>query len=300
MGLKYHTIILVPHSRAKFRKWRVSQRLLFSALAAFLAVTGGALFVTWSYFTTPFSLDDLERLRSENDHLRDQERSYEENVRALQQQLAEYEDRTQQLAIVAGLDGLPNAQSRYPDAGPGAGGSHLAEGHATRYDLELLESRTEQLDDQLDAVADELEKTRRLIAATPSIMPVFGIFTSPYGYRKDPITGRRAFHNGVDISAQPGKPVFATADGIVTRAGRIGDLGRAVYVVHGYGISTRYGHLSKISVEPGDRVKRGDLLGYVGNSGRATGYHLHYEIREDNRATNPLAYILDGPKRHRS
>jgi murein DD-endopeptidase MepM/ murein hydrolase activator NlpD len=89
--------------------------------------------------------------------------------------------------------------------------------------------------------------------------------------------------------------VVATADGIVTRAGVIGSLGRAVYVSHGFGLSTRYGHLLKLAVEPGQRVQRGDVIGYVGNSGRSTGYHLHYEVREANKPVNPITYVHDLP-----
>jgi murein DD-endopeptidase MepM/ murein hydrolase activator NlpD len=88
--------------------------------------------------------------------------------------------------------------------------------------------------------------------------------------------------------------VLAAADGIVVQAERNGRLGKAVYLSHGYGLTTRYGHLSRFNVTPGQRVKRGDTIGYVGNTGRATGYHLHYEVRLDGRPVNPLGYILDG------
>ena len=85
----------------------------------------------------------------------------------------------------------------------------------------------------------------------------------------------------------------ASADGIVMRAGMIGGLGNAIYLAHGYGVTTRYGHMSKVEVRPGQRVKRGDIIGRVGNTGRSTGYHLHYEVRQDGQPVNPLVYILD-------
>jgi murein DD-endopeptidase MepM/ murein hydrolase activator NlpD len=97
----------------------------------------------------------------------------------------------------------------------------------------------------------------------------------------------------VDIAAAPGQPVRASADGIVVEAGEVNGLGRAVYVAHGFGVTTRYGHMSRIDVRPGQRVKRGDIVGRVGNTGRSTGYHLHYEVRVDGDPVNPLAYILD-------
>ena len=115
--------------------------------------------------------------------------------------------------------------------------------------------------------------------------------------RTDPIHGRRAFHQGLDISARPRTPVYAPADGLVLRAGRIGQLGNAVYVSHGYGLTTRFGHLASLDVEPGDRVRRGDVIGTVGNTGRSTGYHLHYEVHVDGKPVNPVAYLLDRPTR---
>jgi murein DD-endopeptidase MepM/ murein hydrolase activator NlpD len=145
----------------------------------------------------------------------------------------------------------------------------------------------------LAAVEDRLIERERWIAASPTISPVRGVLTSYYGNRTDPINGRPAFHKGVDISADPGKPVKAPADGIVVRAGRIGSYGRAVQLSHGYGVTTLYGHLHDLSVRPGQRIRRGDVVGTVGNSGRATGYHLHYEVRVNNDAQDPVQYMLD-------
>ena len=300
MGLKHHTIIFVPHSRARFRKWRITNRQLRVAVALLALITASAGFVTWSYFATSVNLDELARIKSENQRLRGVNDSFEQSVRELQSQLAEYEDRTKELAIVAGLDGLPaSASERQTGSETGAGGGTLNESHPGVADLDLLAERTRQLDAQLGLVDQQLQERSRWISSTPAVMPVKGVFTSRYGYRNDPLTGRRAYHNGVDISAPKGRPVIATADGVVTRAGNIGSLGRAVYVSHGFGVSTRYGHLSKVAVEPGTRVKRGDVIGYVGNTGRSSGYHLHYEVRQDNESTDPLAFILDLPRRNR-
>ena len=101
--------------------------------------------------------------------------------------------------------------------------------------------------------------------------------------------------SAIDIAAPPGKPVLATADGVVTQASDIGDgLGRAVSISHGFGMSTRYGHMSKVNVKQGQKVKRGDVVGFVGSTGRSTGYHLHYEVLQDGKQVDPLAFILDG------
>jgi murein DD-endopeptidase MepM/ murein hydrolase activator NlpD len=144
-----------------------------------------------------------------------------------------------------------------------------------------------------DGVGSKLGERVRWIASTPSIAPVRGIVTSGFGYRSDPLTHGPGTHQGVDIAAAPGQPVHASAEGIVVRAGETSGLGLAVYVAHAYGLSTRYGHMSEIDVRPGQHVRRGDVVGRVGNTGRSTGYHLHYEVRVDGEAVNPLGYLQD-------
>ena len=129
-------------------------------------------------------------------------------------------------------------------------------------------------------------------AHTPSIWPVTGIMWGGFGVRRNPFGGMSSeFHKGQDISAPFGTPVSATADGVVVVAGWQRGYGRVVYVDHGNGISTRYGHLSRLDVAVGQMIKRGALLGLVGSSGRSTGPHLHYEVRINGEPTNPLYYL---------
>jgi murein DD-endopeptidase MepM/ murein hydrolase activator NlpD len=289
MGLKYHTVIFVPHARARFRKWRITNRQLHGALAAFLVLLAGSIFTTWSALTTSIDRGELDQITRENQDLREINRSFEASINTLQKQLAEFEDQTRQLAIVAGVDGLG------PSPEPGIGGiSSPLDSEVTGTTLDQLDERAFGLSETLKAVSLNLAERQQLISSTPSIAPVKGVLTSRYGYRRDPITGNQAAHWAIDIAAAPGQPVLATADGVVVRADRIGGLGNAVYVAHGYGIITRYGHLSEIKVHAGDRVSQRDVLGLVGNSGRSTGYHLHYEVRVDGHPENPRAYILDG------
>lgn len=292
MPSQHHTIILVPHARARLRKWRVSNLQIALALGFLLLLTGAGLFISWAYFGTTLDTAELERLRNENQDLRQTNLTFEESIRRLETQLASYEERTRQLAIVAGLENLSEGFEA------GIGGDPFAIDPDTGgYDLISLESRAGSLAGRLDQVAENLEERFRWISSTPAIAPTRGLLASGFGYRRDPIHGGRAFHQGIDIAAAPGHPVRATGDGIVVRAGRIGGLGKAVYVSHGYGISSRYGHLSKIEVTPGQKVQRGDIVGRVGNTGRSTGYHLHYEVHVDGKAVDPRAYILDQPGR---
>lgn len=288
MHSKHYTLILVRNEGSRFRKWRMSllQVVAFGAIVGLCTVA--AVYSTWSAFSARVNRAELARLQDENETLRLTNQSFETRLDGLQSRLSDSEDRTRKLAIVAGLEnlgasseaGVGGTSAAAPESGPGAA-------------LAQVEGRSEYLSQALGQVEARLSENLRLISSTPSIAPVRGIYTSSYGYRRDPITGQRAYHSGVDISAQPGKPVKATADGVVTKTEQYGGLGRAVFVAHGFGVTTVYGHLSRVNVTPGQRIERGSIVGLVGNTGRSTGYHLHYEVQVNGEPTNPLAYILD-------
>lgn len=284
MAIKYHTVILVPHARAKLRKWRISNLQIAALATLFFVVTFVASFILWSFVSEGVNASKLDKLRQQNAELRKANKTFEDSLADLQTKIGDYETRTRQLAIVAGLDSLDGEEA-------GIGGESV-DGSP---DLDFMRYRAERLSGRLDRVADKLQERVRWFSSTPSVAPVKGILTSGFGTRRDPITGRRTFHPALDIAAPPGREVHAPADGIVTRAGRIGGLGNAVYISHGFGVNTRFGHMSKLAVKPGDHVHRGDLIGYVGSTGRSTGYHLHYEVHVDGKPINPLAYILDRP-----
>jgi len=292
MPRQHHTVIFVPHAHAKLRKWRVTNLQIGLVTGALLLVTLTAAFFIWSHFSTKANPVEIARLQGENEKLRGVNQEFEASIRKLQDQLTSYEDRTRQLAIVAGIAtlGEPGGIADTAEAGIG-GGTPVDE--IGLDDLPSMQGRIRQIDGTLKVVEARLNQRARWISQTPAITPVKGILTSGFGYRSDPVTHGRGDHQGVDIAAAPGQPVRASADGIVMRAGVIGGLGTAIYLVHGYGITTRYGHMSKVEVRPGQRVKRGDIIGRVGNTGRSTGYHLHYEVRQDGEPVNPLVYILD-------
>jgi murein DD-endopeptidase MepM/ murein hydrolase activator NlpD len=157
----------------------------------------------------------------------------------------------------------------------------------------LLRELLQGLESRLSSVRTDVEKRSALAAATPSIWPAHGWLSSRVGARQDPITGESDYHEGLDISADRGTPVYATADGVVRLAGREGGYGNLVIVEHEYGLETRYGHLSRFLVREGSSVKRGDIIGLVGSTGRSTGSHLHYEVRVNGRLLNPLQLLLN-------
>jgi murein DD-endopeptidase MepM/ murein hydrolase activator NlpD len=289
MKPRHHTILFIPSERSQTRKWRVTNLQIGVALGALAALTLAAALSIWGFMASKVDRAELARLQSENEKLRQSNQNFETRLQGVQSQISEYEDRTRKLAIVAGLENLGAS-------GEGGVGGEVRPGALPSTDLVMtdLESRSSDLAGSLGRVAQRLDQNLQLISATPAIAPVRGILTSGFGNRRDPITGQRAFHSGIDISAPPGKPVKVTADGIVVRTEEYGGLGRAVYVAHGFGIVTIYGHMSRIQVTPGQRLKRGQTVGLVGNTGRATGYHLHYEVQLDGKLVDPLSYILDG------
>lgn len=155
--------------------------------------------------------------------------------------------------------------------------------------LGILEARLRRFE-------GDVERREAMLAATPSIWPAYGWLSDVYGRRQDPFSGEVDFHQGLDISTEKGRPVYATADGFVETAAYSGAYGNLVTVNHGFGVVTHYGHLSKFAVRAGRPVHRGDVLGYVGSTGRATGTHLHYEVLVNGRFVNPLQ-LLTEPRR---
>ena len=285
MAGQHNTIIFVPHAHAKLRKWRVTNLQIGLMVGVFLLLTLASVYFIWSHFNTPVNPVEVTRLQTEIRELREVNQSFEATLQKLQDQLSSYEDRTRELAIVAGVESLGDGVEA------GIGGSAPEE--ASLPDLPRIQARAALLDGALDTVEARLEQRMRWISSTPAISPVRGILTSGFGYRADPMTHGRGNHQGIDIAAAYGQPVHASGDGIVLQAGDQGGYGKAVFLAHGYGMTTRYGHMSAITVRPGQRIKRGDVIGKVGNTGRSTGPHLHYEVRVDGEPLNPIGYMLD-------
>lgn len=298
--MKQHTLIFVPHARAKFRKWRfsTSQALLVVAPLALLTVGGIVAIGLW--LSASFDRQQLEQIEQENAELRTVNSRFETSIKDLETKLQDYQQRIHKLAIVAGVSDLT------PTTEPGIGGVdrqplRLGEGgtpvpagpEPLLDDLSQLRGQADSIEKSMSVLQQSFDDRRLRLLNMPTIAPVKGIVTSGFGNRRDPFTGRLAFHEGLDIVAPVGKEVHATGDGIVTKAGMETGYGRVVYVSHGFGVTSVFGHLSGFKVEQGQKVRRGQVLGFVGSSGRSTGNHLHYEIRLDGQSTNPLAYILD-------
>lgn len=161
----------------------------------------------------------------------------------------------------------------------------------------VLRDLLQGLENRLMHVRRDVERREALAAATPSIWPAHGWLTGTFGGRSDPFTGEPGYHQGLDISTEKGQPVFATAGGVVEAASYTGEYGNLIVITHGFGLSTRYGHLSAFVARPGAPVKRSDVIGYVGSTGRSTGSHLHYEILANGRLIDPLQLLTQPANR---
>ncbi len=232
----------------------------------------------------------MERLRSRLDTL-------EVNLARLQQQdnaLRSYADLPQEDADIRqlGIGGtrydktikldylLPSKDAKISDL---------------RMDVDQLEMKLNLERRSYEKLYETVKSNRAKIEATPSIRPVdTGYITDGFGYRPDPFTRKIRFHYGLDISTTRGTPIYATADGTVKYAKRRGGFGLVVALEHEYGYETLYGHMLKFSVKAGDQVKRGQKIGEVGNTGRSTASHLHYEVRVDGEPVNPVDYFFSG------
>jgi murein DD-endopeptidase MepM/ murein hydrolase activator NlpD len=160
----------------------------------------------------------------------------------------------------------------------------------------LLRGLLESLESRLLTVRQDVDRRNALAEATPSIWPAHGWISSTVGPRRDPLTGGADYHSGLDIAGERGQPVYATASGLVKQLGYQGAYGNLVTIDHGFGLESRYGHLLNYAVKKGAKVKRGDVIGHVGATGRATGYHLHYEVLANGRLLNPLQLLTQKPR----
>jgi murein DD-endopeptidase MepM/ murein hydrolase activator NlpD len=291
MANEVYTLILVPHARARFRKFQIPVRLAKWALCAAggvgLMLAGVLVHYTW----ITVEVDELHRLRATNAILVEKTREYELNAGKLQAKLVGLQRMVTKLGVMAGLEPLPPD----PSVG-GTGGVTAAEAAAPSFEkgsLQSMDRNLAELTRQSERLEDFYQDRRLLLSSTPSVWPVRGYLSTGFGNRVDPFTGQKDFHTGIDISTPLGTRIQAPADGVVVSCDKRGAYGNSIIINHGYGIVTRYGHLDAYNVKPGQRVRRGDVIGFVGNTGRSTAPHLHYEVWVRDQAQNPIHFILD-------
>ena len=244
----------------------------------------------------------LLELETDNALLRMENASYREATDQFASQIHSLQEAVDEIGTHAGADpASSDAVDRLPAAvrsrAMGGATADLAEAMtagtfgSVAATFGMFQDVLGALESRLSVVRSGVERRQALAAATPSIWPVAGWLSSGYGTRRDPFTGGQDFHPGLDIAASHGQPVQATADGTVVTAGFSGNYGNLIVLDHGFGLTTRYGHLSRMTVRDGQQVRRGDVVGLVGSTGRSTSPHLHYEVLVNGRLTNPLRLL---------
>jgi murein DD-endopeptidase MepM/ murein hydrolase activator NlpD len=291
MSRQFFTLIVVPHAKARFRKIQVPVRLAKWGAGIFAVAGLAVAAMLMHYMWISIEVNELRRLRAENQALTQKTREYEQNVGKLQARVVSLQRTVDKLGVMAGLDPAP--ESIHAGIGGAASSESTAPSLDPGFAVRSMDRNVEDLAQRSERLESFYKDQKVLLASTPSIWPVRGYLSSKFGNRVDPFTGQPDFHSGIDISTPLGTKILAPADGVVVTAAEKGAYGNSIIIDHGHGMVTRYGHLAGFAVRPGQRVKRGDLIGHVGNTGRSQAPHLHYEVWVRDQAQNPIHFILD-------
>ncbi len=293
MADESYTLVLIPDARSASRKLRVPARLVRWAprvtAAAAIALVGLLAHYTW----LNRQMTEMEALRAENAVLSAQALEYEVTIGRFEGRMASLRNTVTKLGVISGVEQTLPAEGAIGGMGGVTGADHLPPSRDPDLILRSLSRSLSDLDARSTRIESFYVDQNALLARTPSIWPVRGYLSSVYGRRRDPFTGGRDFHPGIDISAPRGTKILAPADGLVLAVGTRRAYGKAIIIDHGHDTLTRYGHLEDYNVRPGQRVRRGDVIGFVGNTGRSQGPHLHYEVWVGDKTQDPIHYILE-------
>ncbi len=303
MSNKTYTLIVVPDHTSAVRRYRVQKNLMVQLAGGLLLIAALIAGAAVHYLSVAKDASENQVLREENLALRTQLKQVRERVEHIGSTLDRVERFDQKLRAVTLLnDPRRNLAmgpiERAPDA-PNQAEIHFAQqekelrSEVMLDSLDKLSATATRQEQSLQELQDYFLDQKALLSSTPSMWPARGWVTSDFGQRVDPYTASRVMHSGLDIAAAHGERIIAPSDGTVTYAGMEGGYGNVVVLDHGYGLKTRYAHLSRIMVKPGEKVVRGAQIGAVGNTGRSTGPHLHYEVRLNGVPQNPRQFILE-------
>lgn len=302
MDKDYLSILVFGQKTSKTRHLRIHRKTFKIALYLLAFGILSTIFFLCDYIQVRKKSFELSQLRQETQEQRSKIHFFSSKMEDLEKQLSRLRDFDKRIRIIANLEKGQEASSFVGMGGPSP--SDVREKlraekdekglvQQMRTDIERLKSEATSQEESLSELEKLLQTKREVLVHTPSLWPAMGWVTSGFGFRTNPFTGLNQMHEGMDISNRVGTPVIAPADGIVSDTGNDWAHGKIVVISHGFGMITRYSHLSKISVGVGQKVKRGDKIAEVGVTGKTTGPHLHYEVRLNGIPVNPLRYILN-------
>jgi murein DD-endopeptidase MepM/ murein hydrolase activator NlpD len=297
--MKYH-IVVFREKRGSTRKFQLRGWMLLGIGIVLLALLAGNLVLLKDMATSGSlarSLNVSEKSASEQ---KTQLLNLSQKLVSLQKDVSRIRDFDSKLRVMINLE----QENTMSVSGRGGPGQESSKGYLPIYRQELLarkmneflrqlavEARMEEVRQQ--EVMQRLRANKDVLESTPSVWPAGGWVTSGFGWRSSPFTARKEFHKGLDISAPAGTPIYAPSRGVVSFIERDASYGLVVNLTHGTGLVTRYAHLQRVNVKQGQVVQRGEVIAFIGDSGRSTGPHLHYEVRIGGVPVNPMRYILN-------
>ncbi|MEI6613456.1 MAG: peptidoglycan DD-metalloendopeptidase family protein [Chrysiogenales bacterium] len=298
-----YSVIIVSDAKSTNREFAVSAKFIKNAMLAFSFLVVFFGFIIFQYLTMTLDKQKMKHIELDLKDKQQKISTLSSTIEVLNQRLKNMETYKERIMVATGLTS-PLALKEVGSGGPGinnqlSGDFNTLPANVNSPQQSLLSKTKEikenakQLEDSLKSVESMINQQKLQLAATPIIWPTRGYLSGVFGNRIHPFTGRLEFHYGLDIATQLGNKVVATADGVVLVAERRDYIGKVIIIDHGFCYVTHFGHLSGFNVREGQRVKRYDVIGYVGTTGRSSGPHLHYEVRYFDKPMNPADFILD-------
>ncbi len=296
-----YTFFVITGKGRRMRQMHLSKAMVRFSLAVSAVIVIGFLFLSIDYFRIRGQYGELGELRKIAESRKTQIDELSVKVSEFEERMTVLKEFDRKIRAITNMEGerktgqFPGMGGSIPDEDLGdldrkAGGDALYD--TIRKNMDQLLGEVSYREESFREIFDQLQKRKNVLASTPAIWPVMGWVTSEFGYRTSPFTGKREMHRGMDISTKLGDEVIAPADGVVNKVNREADMGNMIRIDHGKGVYTYYGHLLKVMVREGEKVKRGVVIGLVGNSGRSTGPHLHYSVTMAGVYVNPRNYLF--------
>jgi len=296
MSKRLISIVIVPNWKTNFRTVTIPQKAIRLVIIGVVAFAVLFSYFLVDYFSMTMTKAKYKELLKETQSQKEAIANYEVTISQMKETLNSLENYVRKINVLAGIQS-PDRITGEPGLG---GGDRLDVNADTKLTREVtpgaiqaIKQRAESMEKNLSYVLHFFENQNTNLATTPTIWPTVGWVSSSFGPRIDPFTGRNAMHTGLDIATNLNNPVVATANGVVVQVGFDKYKGNFVVISHGNGFSTEYWHLQKYVVRSGQKVDRGQLIGYVGKTGKALGPHLHYEVHLNGKPINPIDYIIE-------
>jgi murein DD-endopeptidase MepM/ murein hydrolase activator NlpD len=300
---KRFTFLIIPEGTERTKRLTISFGVIKMAGMFLMVFVGIFGFLFYEFLHQQYQGHELFRTRKLLMEQNNQIMDFANKIYTLQTKLESLQQFDMKIRILANIENpASEKETTYSIGGPSVDTqgypiplTGVSKGMLVKkmeMDINDLLSKTSIEEKSLQEVYEGILDKKDLLLATPSIWPVRGFITSGFGWRINPITGGKEFHEGVDIATQLGNPIKAPANGIVTYAGLESGYGNTIIIDHGYGITTLYGHLSKIDVKIGEMIKRGQVIGNIGDTGFSTGPHLHYQVMINGIPVNPMRYLV--------